>query len=76
MEHFPQICAALGCSGFRLSNLPHRRIPPRGWCCNICCGTTSHLQKEKPETMLTTITIVVGVVAWLTFSAYLIRRVP
>jgi hypothetical protein len=26
--------------------------------------------------MLPTITIIVGVVAWLMFSAYLIRRVP
>jgi hypothetical protein len=76
MEHFPQICAALGCSGFRLSNLPHRRILPRGWCWCKCTGATSHLQKEKYETMLTTIAISVGVVAWLTFSAYLIRRVP
>jgi hypothetical protein len=31
---------------------------------------------RKPETMLPTITIIVGVLAWLTFSAHLIRRVP
>jgi hypothetical protein len=42
-----QFCAALGCSGFRLSNLPRRRIPPRGWCWG---QSPAPLRKVTPTT--------------------------
>jgi hypothetical protein len=81
----PDLCLAVektGCTGMDMPRDPareaqhlnaFRRVAGAGN--NFPAPPRKTVQREN-LTLLPTITIIVGVLAWLMFSAYLIRRVP